>query len=511
METEIPRELTSAIDRHPLITTPDTLVPEAIALMSQIKYGCILVVTAKEGVKLPLGILTEQDVVGLIAAQTDLIDLPISGVMHRQLVTIREEQVEDIMALTHLLREYKTCYFPVVSDRGDLIGLLTPQSMQNTFKPLDLFRLKQVQEVIAASEPVVHTSEETSLLEVIHLMSEQSSNCVVITHRNIQGESNSLVPVGIITEWDILQFYHRGLDLAKTTAGLVMNTPLMLVQLTDSMGTVHQIMERLGVRRLVVSNAQGELAGVISYARVLLEIDPLETYQTVSTLKHLVQEQTLQLTSINKQLRAEVNEERLLEKKLASSENQLRAIIEVMTDVILTINLRNDQLGSIDIAPLNEKLRGDLHDPNFDRHLAVVNETIRTFFSGEVDWLLRVQRVLATARREQFDYALEINGQYLWFAVNISPITKDSVVWVARDISDRQAALQERNAMGTALTQIHQNYVDIAQTLAEIEQAQELSKVSIPISIPNQPLQQKLLDLINYGTYLTQGFLRGYL
>ena len=90
--------------------------------------------------------------------------------MHRQLVTIREEQVEDIMTLTHLLREYKTCHFLVVSDRGDLIGLVKPQSMQNKLKPLGLFRLKQFQEVIAASEPVVHTSEETSLLEVIQLI-----------------------------------------------------------------------------------------------------------------------------------------------------------------------------------------------------------------------------------------------------------------------------------------------------------------------------------------------------
>lgn len=148
METEISRDTTYIIDRHPLITTPDTLMPEAIALMSQVKDGCILVVVAKGEAKLPLGILTEQDVVHLIAAQTDLIDLPISGVMHRQLVTIREEQAEDIMALTHLLREYKICHFPVVSDRGELLGLVTPQSMQNTFKPVDLFRQLLVSNLI---------------------------------------------------------------------------------------------------------------------------------------------------------------------------------------------------------------------------------------------------------------------------------------------------------------------------------------------------------------------------
>ncbi len=525
METEIPRDLTSAIDRHPLITTPDTLIPEAIALMSQVRYGCILVVAAREGAKFPLGILTEQDVVHLIAAQTDLGDLPISGVMNRQLITVREEQAEDIMVLTHLLRKHKNRYFPVVSDRGNLIGLVTPQSIRNILKPVDLFRLKQVQEAI--SELVIHASIDTSLQEVIQLMSQQSSNCVVITHshrtrgnrvaesrivenkieehkvaeniiiENKIAGNNSLVPVGIITEWDILQFYRRGLDLAKTTAGVVMSTPLMLVQLTDSMWTAHQIMQRLGVRRLVVSNAQGELAGVITHAGILMEIDPLEIHQTVSTLKHLVTEQTTRLTAINSQLNIDINEWKLLEKKLASSENQLRSIVEAITDVILTINLKNDQLGSIDIAPVNEKLRDEYR-------LAIVNETIRTFFYGEVDWLRRVRRVLTTATSEQFDYALEVDGQCIWFAVNISPISRNSAVWVARDISKQQTILSKCRAAETALSQIHQIHVDIAQTLAEIQQAKEPSA----ISAENQTQAQRLSELINHGLCFSQCFSR---
>lgn len=523
METEIPRGMTSAIDRHPLITTPDTLMPEVIALMSQIRYGCILIVAAREGAKFPLGILTEQDVVHLIAAQTDLSDLPISGVMNRQLITVREEQAEDIMVLTHLLRKYKNRHFPVVSDRGNLIGLVTPQSIRNILKPVDLFRLKQVQE--AMSELVVHAAIETSLQEVIQLMSQQRSNCVVITqshrtkeHRvtenriqrnrveenrvveseiteNKVAENTPLIPVGIITEWDILQFYRRGLDLVKTTAGLVMSTPLMLVQLHDSMWTAHQIMQRLGVRRLVVSNAQGELAGVITHASILMEIDPLEIHQTVATLKHLVNEQTTRLTAINSQLNIEINEWKLLEQKLTSSEHQLRAIVEAITDVILTINLKNDQLGSIDIAPVSEKL-GDEH------RLAIVNETIRTFFYGDVDWLRRVRRVLTTTTSEQFDYALEVDGQCIWFAVNISPISRNSVVWVARDISKQQAVLSKCRVAETALSQIHQIHVDLAQTLAEIQQTKEPAA----ISADHQTQAQRLSDLINHGLCFSQCF-----
>jgi hypothetical protein len=38
----------------------------------------------------------------------------------------------------------------------------------------------------------------------------------------------------------------------------------------------------------------------------------------------------------------------------------------------------------------------------------------------------------------RLDYNLEIGGREYWFTANISPLTQDSVIWVARDITDRK-------------------------------------------------------------------------
>jgi signal transduction histidine kinase/CheY-like chemotaxis protein len=51
------------------------------------------------------------------------------------------------------------------------------------------------------------------------------------------------------------------------------------------------------------------------------------------------------------------------------------------------------------------------------------------------------------------EYSLTIEEQEVWFAANVSPISADSVIWVARDISDRkqaEAAMQEAKEAAVA-------------------------------------------------------------
>lgn len=481
----------SVIDRHPLVTTPDTLMPEAIAMMSQGRQSCIFIVAHEEGAMVPLGMLTEWDIVRLTATETDLLYLPVSGVMTRNLIAIREEQAEDIMALTHLFREHRVRHLPVVDDRGHLVGLVTSQTVRNILKPVDLFRLKQVQEVMSAD--MIHAPPQTNLLEVVQLMSQHSSNCVVITRTQFQIRQDTpgaeaysaLIPVGIVTERDVLDFHCRRLDLSHTTAGAVMSTPLFLVQLTDSMWVAHQMMQRLKVQRLVVSNAKGELAGVITQSNLLAAIDPLEIYQTISTLKHLVNDQTVRLTTVNYELQGEINERKLLEEKLASSESKIRGIFEAMTDVILTVHLDSgswESLESIDVAPVSNKICNE-------QHLAVVNATINKFFQTQVDWVQRVQRVLTTGVTEQFDYSLEIEGCCLWFDATLSPLKGDAVIFVGRDVSDRKRSelmLQETvhrdRALTTAIQRIRQS-LDIQtifnSTVEELRQVTKCDRVLI--------------------------------
>lgn len=51
-----------------------------------------------------------------------------------------------------------------------------------------------------------------------------------------------------------------------------------------------------------------------------------------------------------------------------------------------------------------------------------------------------IDRVLTSQQPQNIEYSLAINDQEIWFSANVSPLSADSVIWVARDISDRKQA-----------------------------------------------------------------------
>ncbi|MGQ4647837.1 CBS domain-containing protein [Lyngbya aestuarii] len=73
---------------------------------------------------------------------------------------------------------------------------------------------------------------------------------MVITQEDVERGS---LPVGIITERDIVQFQSLQLDLSQTKAETVMSTPLFMLSPEDSLWTAHQEMQQRYLRRLVVS------------------------------------------------------------------------------------------------------------------------------------------------------------------------------------------------------------------------------------------------------------------
>ncbi len=195
--------------------------------------------------------------------------------------------------------------------------------------------------------------------------------------------------------------------------------------------------------------------------------------ELLNTLQQLAYQQTSYLTHINAQLHEEIAERKLLEEKLAYSENKIRAILEAMTDVILIVNLQGDRLGSIDIAPINNKSMDALRSE-------IVNETINRFFEEPLnsDWLHRIQEVVTSGKTAQFDYSLSVGADLLWFSAMISPIAETAVVWVARDISDRQLAEAKLQQLNTELEQrILERTIALRQSEAHLQEAQRFARL----------------------------------
>ena len=170
-----------------------------------------------------------------------------------------------------------------------------------------------------------------------------------------------------------------------------------------------------------------------------VRIEQVNLNSTGELLQPMIAEQTTelrktneQLEAINQELQREINRRKLLEQKLCTSEAQLRAIFETMTDIVLVINT---QESNITVAPTNPAL---LYEPDAD----IIGQTIQQFLLGAQaqTFLSQIREVLETQQTVNFEYSLPIGDSEVWFAAKISPFTSDSVIWVARDITQQKQA-----------------------------------------------------------------------
>jgi PAS domain S-box-containing protein len=172
--------------------------------------------------------------------------------------------------------------------------------------------------------------------------------------------------------------------------------------------------ERLSVLNILCSQVAISLENAQLY-------EELENYSR--TLKLKVEERT-------HELKLEIRERQLLAEKLHASEQKIRVVFEAMSDVVLVI----DTARKIEVVPTNTAA---LYQPE----LNIISHTIEQFFQSDSESCWRqVQRALDTQQAINFDYSLNLGSQELWFTASISPMSNHSVIWVARDISDRKRA-----------------------------------------------------------------------
>jgi PAS domain S-box-containing protein len=126
----------------------------------------------------------------------------------------------------------------------------------------------------------------------------------------------------------------------------------------------------------------------------------------------------------------DVTERKEAEERLRTSEAELRALFEAMTDVILVVD---GEGRCLKIAPTNYSL---LYRPPAE----LLGRTLHEIFPEEhADaFLQRIRQALGPRRTVTFEYDLPIGGRQLWFEATISPMLEDSVVIVARDVTERK-------------------------------------------------------------------------
>ena len=302
----------AAIESESIVVSPQTSLLDIILLMNQRRVeiksdsknnspnscSCVLVMENKE----LLGIFTERDIVRLTAKGVDLERLKVAEVMIQPVITLDKSAFNDIFAVLFLFRRYRIRHLPILNDKGQILGIVSPESIRKVLRPDNFLKMRRVADVMTNN--VISAPTTASVLEIARLMAEYRVSCVVITQDNEEEDWQSVGanPVGIITERDIVQFQALQINLAKVQAQTVMSEPLFLLNPEDSLWTAHQEMLSRRVRRLVVSWNWGQGLGIVTLTSLLKIFDPIEMYGVIKTLQQTIEQLEAEKAQLLEQL-----------------------------------------------------------------------------------------------------------------------------------------------------------------------------------------------------------------
>ena len=110
-------------NREVVVVTRETTIANAARLMRQHHVGDVVVVMEEGGLRTPLGILTDRDiVVETVAAELDPAALTVGEIMVQDLATVQEST--GVFEAIRYMRDKGVRRMPVVNEGGDLIGIL---------------------------------------------------------------------------------------------------------------------------------------------------------------------------------------------------------------------------------------------------------------------------------------------------------------------------------------------------------------------------------------------------
>ncbi len=111
-------------NREVIIVHRDETTHAAAKLMRQHHVGDVIVVEDRAGVRVPVGIVTDRDlVVEIMATELDQATITVGDIMMQDLFTIKESA--GVFESIQYMRRKTVRRLPIVNDDGGLVGILS--------------------------------------------------------------------------------------------------------------------------------------------------------------------------------------------------------------------------------------------------------------------------------------------------------------------------------------------------------------------------------------------------
>ncbi len=119
-------------NREVIIIQKHATILEAAQLMREFHVGDLIVVEERAGKRIPVGIVTDRDIVlEVIAEEVDMNDIDVGDIMSEDLVTVEEK--DDLIDTIKLMRAKGVRRVPVVDGANALVGILTVDDLIELF------------------------------------------------------------------------------------------------------------------------------------------------------------------------------------------------------------------------------------------------------------------------------------------------------------------------------------------------------------------------------------------
>jgi CBS domain-containing protein len=115
-------------NREVVFATREMSLPEAARLMREYHVGALVVVDEVNGKRVPVGIVTDRDIVIEVVSQSlDLDDFSVGDIMGPQLISVQEK--DGVFETIRLMRTKGIRRIPVVNQEGGLAGIISAEDI----------------------------------------------------------------------------------------------------------------------------------------------------------------------------------------------------------------------------------------------------------------------------------------------------------------------------------------------------------------------------------------------
>ena len=250
--------------------SPEASISDTLQLMSDKNISCVIVMEES----LPIGIVTERNMVKLVAEQWgEIHDGHVRKVMSSPLVSVDSET--DIFEAYNILSNRGLRHLVVVEDERP-IGVITLSNIVEHLTFESFVEIKRMSQVM--TRMVFTVDPDVELKDALVEMSGKSMSCIVAVDQK--------KPVGIVTERDVSHLLAENLDLCRFTVGDVMTRSLETVQADTPLSTAVEIMKEKKVRRLVVVDEHGDIEGLATQSDLVKGLEG----KYIQALNDIIQE-----------------------------------------------------------------------------------------------------------------------------------------------------------------------------------------------------------------------------